>query len=216
MTQSMVDDVYRRMFSDSSQSFDLYEGTASSAAGTKIIYLSTDLIVGIHKAIEYEAGEAWQVIFNSCGLRWGRKVATSFERELRVAANRRIDALTVIEYKEMVESYFSHHGWGKLSMRMDGIESHGVLVAELTDSVFRYALPNVDTCVDQLIAGMLRGIFESLAQAELDCLMIEERQAGSAPLCRFLISGPDRIRWGQSLVDEGKAYDEVYKEVLAS
>jgi len=216
MTQSLVDDVYARMFGDKHQHFDLFAGTATSQGGTKIIYLSTDIIVGMYRAIEYEAGDAWKVIFNSCGQRWGKRVATSFDKELRVAMNRRVDSLMLDEYVLMVEKYFSLHGWGRLRLSLDGIENHGVLYAELFDSIFRYALPQVEGVVDQMIGGMLCGMFETMAQTPLDYLAANADSRDGVALTQFLLTGPDRISWGQSLIDTGEPFAQVLKEVQSA
>lgn len=216
MTQTLVDDVYERMFGDQHQNFDLNEGTATSQGGTKIIYLSTDIIIGMHKAIEYEAGDAWKVIFNSCGQRWGKRVALSFDKELRVAMNRKTESLMLDEYVLMIEKYFSLHGWGRLTLHLDGVQSHGVLHAQLRDSIFRYALPHVESTVDQMIGGMLCGMFESVAQTRLDCLMANTNGEGEVPVTEFLITGPDRVSWGQSLLDEGQSFNQVQAEVQSA
>ncbi len=216
MTQSLVDNVYERMFGDQGQHFDLFEGTASTPGGAKVIYLSTDIIVGIYTAIEYEAGEAWTVILKSCGKRWGKRVLSALEKELRTVANRRFDALTVTEYVVLIEKYFSYHGWGRVSFRLDGIEQHGILQIDLKDSIFRYALPQVTGPVDYMVAGMLVGIFEQLAQTELDVLQMEVKTNDGVALTHFLLSSPERVVWGQAQADAGSDYATVLKEMQQS
>lgn len=213
MTQTLVDNIYERMFGDMGQSFDLYEGTVSSPAGAKVIYLSTDIIVGIHKAIEYEAGEAWAIILKSCGRRWGKRVAGSLEKELRSVANRRFDALTVTEYVALLEKYFSHHGWGRLTLRLEGVEQHGVIHAELKDSLFRHALPQVEGAVDHMVAGMLAGVFEQVGQTQLDVLQFNARTDDGVAITHFLISGTERIATGQALADVGEGFDLVFEKI---
>lgn len=213
MTQSLVDNIYERMFGDQGQHFDLYEGTASSPGGAKIIYLSSDIIVGIQKAIEYEAGEAWAVILKSCGKRWGKRVAAALEKELRSVANRRFDALTVTEYISLMEQYFSYHGWGRVHFQLDGIESHGVLQVDLRNSIFRDALPQVAGPVDHMVAGMLVSIFEQLGQTELDVLQIETQTHDGMCVTHFLLSAPDRVEWAQAQADAGADYADVLKEM---
>ncbi len=196
-TQALSLPLHERLFGHDSLSFDLFEGTVLSAAGAKVLYLSSDVIRGIHQALHHEAGEAWTVIMKSCGRAWGRRVATALERELRTVAGRRFESVTVAEYLDLVQSYFAYHGWGRMFVHIDGIETHGVFRAELRGSLFRETLAEVDGPVDHLVAGMLLGLLEQASQAELDVLEIEAPRQDATSVTHFVITAPERLAAAQ-------------------
>jgi uncharacterized protein len=215
-TQHLADNIYERLFSDVGQHFDLYEGTVNSPGGAKVVYLSTDIIAGIYQAIKYEAGDAWMVILKSCGKRWGKRVAGALEKEMRSVLNRKFDALTVTEYVELLEQYFAYHGWGKIRFNLDGVESYGIVQADLKDGIFRYALPQATGSVDYLIAGMLVGIFEQISQTPLDVLQVDSKASDGSVVTHMLLTVPDRVEWGQAQVDAGVDFQTLLHEMRQS
>ncbi|MBH1969838.1 hypothetical protein FK216_01340 [Moraxellaceae bacterium AER2_44_116] len=193
MTQTLVSQVYEQLFGDIGQQFDLYEGVIVSRANTRIVYLSADIIKGIHEALSYEAGDAWRIILKNCGTRWGKRIASTFDKELRSIANRRLDALTVTEYIELLESYFSLHGWGRLTINLSYAEQHGIIQCTLGHSIFSVVLAQVEGAVNCLIEGMLQGIFSTISQNDLLCLEIVGSTQLSPPENTFLITGRERL-----------------------
>ncbi|MGL4574128.1 MAG: hypothetical protein ACRCV9_04975 [Burkholderiaceae bacterium] len=217
MTQAMVNQVYEKLFGESGQHFDLYEGTISSAANVRIIYLSADIIRGIHEALSYEAGEACGLILNSCGIRWGKRVATSLEKELRALANRRMDGLMVKEYCDLMESYFAFHGWGKATIDLELAASDGIVRVGFANSIFSTVLSHVQEPVDQMIEGMLQGMFESMSGGqELGCAQIIPEGAKPYALTHFLISGRARVESARDSFKPGMAVDQALQILRAA
>lgn len=215
-TQHLTENIYERLFSDTGQHFDLYEGTVSSPGGAKVVYLSTDIIAGIYQAIKYEAGDAWTVILKSCGKRWGKRVAGSLEKEMRSVLNRKFDALSVSDYVHLLEQYFAYHGWGKITFNLDGVENYGIVQADLKDGIFRYALPQATGSVDYLIAGMLIGIFEQISQTQLDVLQVDSTAGDGTVTTHMLLTVPERVEWGQAQVDAGVDFQTLLHEMRQS
>jgi uncharacterized protein len=217
MTQDLVNQVYERLFGESGQFYDLYEGTISSAANVRIIYLSTDIIRGIYDALSYEAGEAWSLILHNCGVRWGKRTAASLERELRALANRRMDGLIVREYCDLLESYFAFHGWGKLKIHLELAQSDGVVYFSLTNGIFSSVLTNVAGPVDHMIEGMLCGMFGVVSGGHaLGCAQVIPDSPKPYETVYFLLSGADRIESVASSIVPGMALEDALRVLRAA
>jgi len=102
--------------------------------------------------------------------------------------------LTVDEYVALLENYFSMHGWGKMTITLDDAQSHGIVVARLEHSIFGAALSSVPGNVDEMIAGMLRGMFENISGQELDCIETPHPPDGAKDMAAFIITAPKRIQ----------------------
>ncbi len=217
MTQELVNQIYERLFGEAGQHYDLYEGTISSAANVRIIYLSADIIRGIYDALSYEAGEAWSLILHNCGTRWGKRVSASLERELRALANRRMEGLVVKEYCDLLESYFAYHGWGKLKIHLDLAQSDGVVFFELVNGIFSNVLTNVEGPVDYMIEGMLKGMFSVVSGGQsLGCVQLVPSGPKPYQSVHFLLSGADRIESVSASITPGISLDDALRQLRAA
>ena len=215
MTQSLVSQVFERLMGDSALTFDLYQGTVHSLSGVRIIYLSTDIIQGIHSALHFEAGDSWRLILKTAGYVWGKRVAQSLDRELSAIAGKKLEKLTVDEYVALLENYFSMNGWGKMTITLDDAQSHGIIVARLEHSIFGAALSSVPGNVDEMIAGMLRGMFENISGQELDCIEMPHPPDGMKDVAAFIVTAPKRIQGLSNLVDQKATFNEFLDELRA-
>ncbi len=187
--QSLVEQAYLRLFGHHTCHFDLVEGVVFSPAQVRIIYLSEDIIRGIYDALVFEAGEAWTVIMTTCGQLWGQRVTSSLKREL-MTLDRPLDSLTVDHYIALLEGYFSHHGWGRLTFDLARAETLGVVQAKLQQSLFRQSLDHVEGPVDYMVAGMLQGLFGAISQQTLQAVEFLDARTHTS---EFLISAPERM-----------------------
>jgi predicted hydrocarbon binding protein len=192
-----------RFFSHDSNRYDLAAGTAHNAAGSRVIYLSTDVVKGIHQALVDEAGPAWRLILKNCGTLWGRRVARHLDHELGLMFNTTPADLPVAEYLKLVEGYFSAHGWGLLALDLSKAESHGVITATLENSLFSEVLDQETSRVDFLIAGVLRTLFTHIAGQDLDCQEIASTRGG-APRGLFAITAAARLDALESRIEKGE------------
>jgi predicted hydrocarbon binding protein len=190
--QQLSEQILEKIFGESSQTFDMEAGTVLSNTNVRVIYLSADVIHAIYDVLKYEAGEAWPLILKNCGVIWGKQVATSLEKELQAIGSKRLGHLTVESYIGLIESYFANHGWGKMHFYLDSAESHGVIRATLTNSLFASTLRHLDAPVDYMIAGMLQSIFSSISEQNLRCIQISYAYSDT-DASDFIISGSDRI-----------------------
>ncbi len=213
LTQSLIDDLFEQLFGLRQDQFDLHEGVITNPSDIRVIYLSADIIRGIYDALHYEAGESWGIILKSCGHLWGQRIAKLLEREVQLKAQRRLEAFTVAEYVALVENYFSHHGWGKLTIHLDDAADYGIVRATLTHSFFAATLTQVEGPVDFMIAGMLQGLFERLSGCELDCLELTSPRQNAAPASEFLITAPQRLASLETLIGEGVPFEVLLNQL---
>lgn len=205
--QQLSAQILQKIFSEATQIFDMHEGTVFNKADVRVIYLSQDIIHAIYDVLKYEAGDACELILNNCGVIWGKRVCVSLEKELQASASQKLELLTVDSYIGLLEAYFANHGWGRMRFFLDDAESHGIVRASLSNSLFAATLKHVNKPVDSMIAGMLQSIFSSISGQDLGCTQVSYAYTGWET-SEFLISGKERIsRFGQSKVNDLNLYD---------
>jgi predicted hydrocarbon binding protein len=197
-----------RFFELTDESFDLEDGTAFNKGNTRIIYLPEDAICGIHASLKEETGPAWKIILKNCGSIWGKKVAANLARELKMLFSVSQGDITAKECLELLERYFSDHGWGKITFDVSRAFSNGFVHVKLENSIFVRVLKDEIDLVDPMIAGILGGLFSDLAGKELDAIEIACVSKG-APYCEFVISSAGRIVDLEPAVEEGHSSEEL-------
>jgi predicted hydrocarbon binding protein len=203
-----------RYFSQDSNRYDLLAGTAANAAGSRVIYLSADVVQGIHRALVTESGPAWKLILKNCGTLWGRRVAKHLDRELRMLFGAAPADLHFAEYVKLVETYFGAHGWGRLNLDLSRAQSHGIVTATLENSLFSEVLAEETSRVDFLVAGVLRALFSHISEQDLDCHEIASARSG-APHGLFVITGLKRLEALESRIDSGEPAEELIASLCA-
>lgn len=198
-----------KFFDEMGHQWNLVLGTIQNQGGTRVVYLSSDVIRGVYNALEYEAGEAWKIILRNCGFFWGRRVAINLDRELSLIFQAAAKDLPVAEYVRFLEAYFRYHGWGVMEINLDRAVSHGLVVGRLRNSLFESVLTEVNGPVDYMIEGMLRAMFEHISGTPLDCVQVASEKSG-AQACEFVVTGASRIDEVRPLVEGGAGPDEVY------
>lgn len=204
-----------RFFSHEANRYDLLEGKAYNAAGSRMIYLSTDVVKGIHQALLNETGPAWRLILKNCGVLWGRRVAQHLEREIGLMFNTNPGDFPVEVYLRLIEGYFSAHGWGLLKLDMTKAESHGIITANLENSLFSEVLDEETSRVDFLVSGILRSLFTHIAGQELDCQEISSTRSG-APCGIFVITGVERLDAIEDSIEKGDSADQILASLTAA
>lgn len=180
------------MYATDACEYDLEGGKVTSATD-RVIYLSSDLIIGIYEALKYEAGEAWGLIFTNCGYLWGKREINRFKKELQIRIKEDIEQLSVTDFSTLIENYFSKQGWGKVKIHLDDADQYGIIRVNIQNSLFDANLGHVTGSVNYMIAGLLRAFFEYISQATLGCVETTWQRDGNKSNCDLLISGSVRI-----------------------
>ncbi len=204
-----------RFFSHEANRYDLLAGTAYNTAGSRVIYLSTDVVKGIHQALLDETGPAWRLILKNCGILWGRRVAQNIEREIGLMFNTNPGDYPVAEYLRLLEGYFCAHGWGLLKLDISKAQSHGIITANLENSLFSEVLDEETSRVDFLVSGILCALFTHIAGHELDCQEIASTRAG-APCGVFVITTAERLETVEERIENGEPSDQILNSLTAA
>lgn len=185
--------VLNQMFAADYCEYDLLGGKVTGTT-ERVIYLSSDLIVGIYDALNYEAGEAWGLIFNNCGYIWGKREIERLKKDLKIRIQQEMEQLSVKDFCSLIESYFSKQGWGKITIYLDDAEQYGIIRVNLKNGLFDANLsPFVTGSVNYMITGLLRAFFENISQTTLGCIETSWQRNGEQHTCDLLISGSARI-----------------------
>jgi uncharacterized protein len=184
--------VLDRLFGDSSLNFDLNKGTVLSVTDARVIYLSSDILRGIYDVLKYETGDAWSLILKNCGIIWGERISASLDKEVHVTTNQKMGQLNVDSFIHLLESYFASHGWGKMQFYLEDAETHGIVRANLKNSLFAETLKHLNSPIEFMIAGMLQGVFSTISGHDLSCIQVSYENTG-AESSEFLISSKSRI-----------------------
>lgn len=193
-------------------SFDLYEGTIIDPADTRVIFLATDILRGIHAALAYEAGEAWRIVLYRCGFLWGQKTLQQFVRLSQGAFGTKFELISVDTFMGNFATFIGANGWGVLTFDLNHLVTNGVMRFELRRSLFSEALEHLRDRVDYLVAGMLAGVFSDLSRQDLSCIEITSALTG-ADASVFFVSAQARIEALRSSVESGATERELL-EVL--
>lgn len=188
--------------------FDLYEGTVVDGTDTRIIFLSTDILRGIHAALSYEAGDAWRVVMKRCGLLWGQRTFRHLSRHSQTLLGVKFDAAPVDAFASFLRLYMSGNGWGTATVDLGDAVNHGLVHVRLQNSLYSEVLNEQRERVEYLIAGMLAGLFGELARTELDCVEIQSALTGGDGSW-FVISDKARLAPVEAMLAQGAAVDEL-------
>lgn len=211
--QHIVDDLdLEKFFEEVQVSHDLSEGVAFSPAQTRVIYLSSDIILGIYRALKEETGPAWSLILKNCGRLWGRKVAKNLENEMQVQVGMAPHALTAEKYVQLLEAYFPAHGWGRLSVDLSDAPQHGLIRFTMRNSLFVDVLDEETVPVDGMISGILQGFFHSLVEHPLDCIEVGCARQGFDH-CSFILTHEDRLADVEDEVEAGKSPEDIIESL---
>lgn len=197
-----------RLLDDTEFHWDLREGVVFSEAKTRVCLFSSDLLSGVYKAIFEEAGEAWPLIFKTCGQLWGAKLARRLDQEFLTLFQQKPEDLSVQHYCEMITAYFAAHGWGVVTLHLEKAQESGLVEIQVKNSIFSEVVDDTEEMVDPMLAGIFASLFSHLAQQELDCVQTSCESKG-AECSRFLLSAPARLSDVASEVRGGSSHEQV-------
>ena len=196
----------------STSAWNLRQGTVRSPEDRRIVFLSTDMVRGIRQALEWETGEATELILRTCGRRWGGRTARALEATVEERTGKPPGELSLDAYLTLLEEFVARAGWGLFSVDLAHAESHGVLVARLENSFFEAAFPEAEGRIDTLFAGLLEALFSRIAGQELGAVQLDPSGTEGGP--RFLISGAARIDDAAEQLEDGEPAARVLARLL--
>lgn len=186
---------------------DVARGVTRNRLGTRLCALSSDFLIGLRRAITEECGSAAELVFKTCGTKWGRLYARRFEKELSEFYGRPLAEFTMATFMACLVELFSHHGWGKLRLDLDRYDK-GLLLVELDNAIMAGLVQTAEQPVDTLFAGIFAGFFAELTGQDLDCVQTTCAACG-APTSRFIIGLRTRLESVPGWLQEGQSHDVI-------
>lgn len=207
MHQQDLDDLFGIL----GQNYDLRAGTVRTPQDEREIYLPSDLLAGVHAALQFEAGEAWGIVLQTCGRTWGQRVAKRMWAQLASQKGIAAEDLPVDAFITWVEGWFRYCGWGVVTFDLAHATAHGVVLVRLEHSLYRESITEAPRRCDYLIAGLLSSLMARIADQPLGCA--ELGPDGQRAL--FAVTHQDRIDALQDALDDDAPIDDLMSQLLA-
>ncbi len=191
----------------------LEDGRMKTGAGTRLVVMPEELIVGLHRALHHEAGSAWSLIAYTCGRRWGERLLDTIDREWRHYEGESFERVEYPVFEGWLESYFDFYGWADLEVDFSE-ERQGVVQFWLADSVFDRLLEDFEgDYVNEIFAGVLASLTSRMADRELECLEIASAHQEDVERSRLAVALPERIEEARRARLDGAATDELLDQL---
>lgn len=178
-------------YTDDYLSTDVKRGVTLNRAGTRLLALTNDFLIGLRTALNQECGEAADTVLKSCGRNWGTQFARKFERELSEFYHQPLSDFPLMMFEACLIEAFSRHGWGSIAIDLSH-QDKGLLLIELDNAVYADLLGKSEAPVDTLMGGLLAGLFSYLSGQELDAVQSECKACGGKT-SRFVLTLAARL-----------------------
>ncbi|MBL8794010.1 MAG: 4-vinyl reductase [Planctomycetia bacterium] len=192
---------------------DIAKGTTRNRAGTRIVCLTADFLHGLRRAVGDECGPAAELVFKSCGKKWGALFAKRFEQEMSEFYGKPLQDFMLALFQACLTELFSHHGWGKPNLDLSR-HDRGLIVVEVKDAIYAELVGQSDQPVDTLLAGIFAGFFSYLSGQDLDCVQTTCKACG-ADASRFVLALAARLAPVPAWVQNGKGHEEILGQLAA-
>lgn len=190
---------------------DVRTGVMRNRAGTRMLALSSDFLLGLISALDNECGPAAVSVFRSCGRTWGKRVAERFAKEMEEYYGMPLADFPLSQFTACLCEMFNHHGWGKLALDFE-LFANGLIVVTVESPIYADLLGKSDKPADSLLAGVLAGMFTHFAGQPLDCLQTQ-CQANGHPNSKFILTVPERLKAVSDWPTRGKTHAQILAEV---
>lgn len=176
-------------------SADVETGVLYNRSGRRMLALTDDFLVGLHRALEKECSERAPAVLYSCGKRWGKNFATGLAQEWSEFYQAPISEFPLAMLESLIVQEFGHNGWGILEFDYQ-YWNRGILQLTLDGAIMAELLGNKAIGpADVMTAGILAGMFSHFMETGLGCVQSESSAQGGT-LNRFIITGEDRMDAG--------------------
>ncbi len=187
--------------------FAVQKGTVHTRSGLRAFLATEDFVVGLHRGLEEEVGDAAAMILYRCGFRWGVEDMKVFAPLVEGEFNLRFEDMDIHFMLETWWWWLQTQGWG--AWRLDlSQRKQGMITVDIFDSAIAKSLGNVGKPVCYLYAGVLAGVFTYIAKRDLAGIEVQCYAMGE-DFCRFIIGSEKRINAAQFWLTEGATAAEI-------
>ncbi|TNE48868.1 MAG: hypothetical protein EP343_13345 [Deltaproteobacteria bacterium] len=169
-----------------------FDGTLYTRSNHRILVLPEELVVGLHKAIEYQAGQAMPVIMYTCGRKWGERMFYRWEQEWQYFYSRELAESLFEEFAMWLKQAFSFYGWGDISIDLS-LSEEGIVQFNLKNSVLPKLTQSLESPhVCGIFEGLLAAVSSELSGRDLECVETQCCKSGHDH-CHFAVALPQFI-----------------------
>jgi uncharacterized protein len=176
-------------------------GVLVNRSGRRMIALTNDFLLGLHRALQKECGDRVDRVLYHCGKKWGRSFGKGLDDAWAEFYQCPTQDFPLSLFQSLLVQEFGHNGWGVLRLGYSHYNQGvielsllGAIMSDITDCELSYP-------ADQLTAGILAGLFTHFVNRELDSVQSQCAMDGHSD-SRFLLSDPARIhelgQWNES------------------
>lgn len=166
-------------------------GVLTNRSGRRMLALTNDFLLGLHRALEAECGPRVGEVLYRCGKKWGRNFGQGLAAAWSEFYGCAFSEFPIAFFQTLLIQEFACNGWGILWLDYRHY-AKGVIELGLKGAIMSAITEKeVDYPVDILTAGILSGMFCNFMQSDIDCM---QTQAGrDSTECLFLLSAAPRI-----------------------
>lgn len=199
---------------------DVRDGVLHNPAGTRIIALSEDFLLGFRKALIEETGQAHHVVFETCGRTWGENMAKRLEKELSEYYDCPLHEMPMSSFSLLLKECFLRHGWGKLEIDWELGFKQGIFEVHIVNPAFSGIFNNTENekglFDDDVFTGLLAAFFSRFSSKELKAYQIGYQAAPDSPRSIFVIGMDQRLKKVPDMVRSGKSSDVILNELRSA
>jgi uncharacterized protein len=191
--------------------FAVQKGTIHTRSGLRAFLATEDFVVGLHRGLEEEVGDAAAMILYRCGFRWGVEDMKVFVPIMEEEFNLKRDDMEVNFLLETWWWWFQTQGWGAWKLDLSQ-RKQGMIFVDVFDSAIAKSLGNVGKPTCYLYAGVMAGVLTYLAKRDLAGIEVQCYAMGE-DFCKFLIGAEKRINAAQFWLTEGATATEIIQRL---
>jgi uncharacterized protein len=193
-------------------SLNVRNGVVRNPAGTRMVFVPEDMLMGLHQGLEDETGAASPIILYGCGKWWGKQWARRHHAELRQLFGADASDLSLGLYELALGRVWALHGWGALSLGFD-LRQQGMIEVTVASSPYADVVGSLGRTSDHLLAGVLAALLTELAGRPLECVEISCKSKGDA-VCVFLVGMKARVDTVAEWVRAGQSRAQIRETIL--
>jgi len=192
---------------------DVETGILYNRAGRRMLALTNDFLIGLHKALADECGEKFADVITHCGRKWGKNFAEGLDAEWSNFYKAPALEFPTAMFHSLLIQEFGHNGWGLLDIDYTHLQ-YGIFCVSLEGAIMSELMPEkTDAPADLLTAGILSGIFSHFLSQDLDCIQSQCARDGFSE-SRFIVAPTAKVAPAKEQLKESDTHDSMIKTLL--
>jgi predicted hydrocarbon binding protein len=194
---------------------DVETGILYNRSGRRMLALTNDFLIGLHRALADECGDRSDDVLLHCGKRWGLNFAAGLDGEWSQFYGTPTSEFPMAMFHSLLTQEFGHNGWGILSIDYHSIEN-GIISLSLEGAIMAEIMPgDANDPADLLTAGIFGGMLSHFMGKDLACVQSQGVGPGQS-LSRFLVASTARIAMIKPSVSSKASHDDVLSMLIAT